>query len=273
VDVHEGGAVGFADRLRAMLDWSGFPGRVGFAAWDLVEREPVTWHADRPVHSASTIKVLILVAALRQVRSGSLKLDSELALPEPDGRAGGSGVLWQLPGVQHMTVRDLLTLMIVISDNTATNVVIDAIGFAAINTCGRDLGCSATSIERHLMHSGGKTTTALDQALVLDRLASGTAVSPELTRLALGMLSRQQIRDRLPALLPEGATSWNKPGELHGLRHDVGLIGTGARPRAVVAVLVDQLADERSRSSTHGGPARERIAEIGRWVYQALEGS
>jgi beta-lactamase class A len=271
MDARQGGSVGFADRLRAMLDWSGFPGRVGFAAWDLAEREPVTWHADRPVHSASTIKVLILVAALRQVHNGSLTLDGELVLPDPGSRAGGSGVLWELPGVQHMTLRDLLTLMIVISDNAATNVVIDAIGFPAINECGRDLGCTATSIERHLMDSGGKTTTALDQALVLDRLASGTAVPPELTRLALELLSRQQVRDRLPALLAAGATSWNKPGELLGLRHDVGLIGTGRQPRAVVAVLVDQLVDERSRRGTHGGPACERIAEIGRWVYQALE--
>lgn len=263
--------MGFADRLRAMLDWSGFPGRVGFAAWDLAEREPVLWHADRPVHSASTIKVLILVAALRQVHAGILTLDSELVLAEPGLRAGGSGVLWELPGVHRMTLRDLLTLMIVISDNTATNVVLDAIGFPAVNECGRDLGCTATGIERHLMHSGGKTTTALDQALILDRLASGTALPPELTRFALELLSRQQVRDRLPALLPAGARAWNKPGELLGLRHDVGLIGIDSRPRAVVAVLVDQLVDERSGRGTHGGPACERIAELGRWVYQALE--
>lgn len=262
--------MGFADRLRRSLDWSGFPGRVGFAAWDLAEREPVTWHADRSVHSASTIKVPILIAALREVHRGSLSLDRELPLPEPEERAAGSGVLWELPGVRTMTVRDLLTLMVVISDNAATNVVIDAIGFAAINECARDLGCTATSIERHLMHSGGKTTTALDQAVLLDRLASGEALPAGLTRFALGVLARQQVRDRLPALLPDGASVWNKPGEIAGLRHDVGLIGTGPRPRAVVAVLVDQLGDQRYGSDPRGGPACERIAEVGRLVYQAL---
>lgn len=264
--------MGFADRLRRSLDWSGFPGRVGFAAWDLTEREPVTWHADRPVHPASTIKVLILMAALREVHRGRLTLDRELPLPEPDERAGGSGVLWELPGVRTMIVRDLLTLMVVISDNAATNVVIDAIGFPAINKCAHDLGCTATSIERHLMHSGGKTTIALDQAVLLDRLASGDALPADLTRVALDMLSRQQVRDRLPARLPDGTRVWNKPGELAGLRHDVGLIGTGPRPRAVVAVLVDQLGDDRSRRGTHGGPACEGIAEIGRLVCQALQG-
>jgi beta-lactamase class A len=262
--------VGFAERLRGTLDWSGFPGRVGFAAWHLAEREPVTWYPDRPVHSASTIKVLILIAALREVRQAALALDRELPLPDPGARAGGSGVLRDLTGVRRMSLRDLLTLMIVISDNVATNAVIDAVGFAAINECGRELGCTATHIERHLMDSGGKVTSALDQARVLDRLASGTALPNELTRYALGLLHRQQVRDRLPALLPEGAWCWNKPGELLGVRHDVGLIGTGPQPRAVVAVLVDELADEHSRRSYQGGPACRAIAEIGRSVYQAL---
>jgi beta-lactamase class A len=262
--------VGFAERLGKTLDWSGFPGRVGFAAWDLTEHEPVTWHAERVVHPASTIKVLILIAALRKVHRGGLTLNGELSLPALSGRARGSGVLWELADVRRMSLRDLLTLMIVISDNTATNLVIDAVGFTAINQCAVDLGCDATRIDRHLMRSGGKSTSALDQARILDALVSGIALPAELTRCALSLLARQQVRDRLPALLPGGATSWNKTGELPGVRHDVGLIGSGTQPRVVVAVLVDELTDEYSRRAAHGGPACDRIAELGLLVHRAL---
>jgi beta-lactamase class A len=265
--------VSFAERLRAELDWSGFPGRVGFAAWDLREQEPVTLHAQRPVHPASTIKVLILLATLEQVHRGKLTLELELPLPDPADRAGGSGVLRDLTRVRRLAVGDLLTLMIVISDNAATNVVIDAVGFDAINACGRNLGCTATRIERHLMdpgQPGEKLTCALDQALLLDRLARGCALPRRLTEYALDLLSRQQVRDRIPAFLPGSARCWNKTGELLGVRHDVGLIGTDGGPRAVVAVLVDELADDRSRTAYSGGPACDRIADLARKVYHAL---
>ncbi|WP_093271267.1 serine hydrolase [Saccharopolyspora shandongensis] len=262
--------VGFAERLRAEAVFGGLPGRIGFAAWDLDEREPVLVDAERVVHAASTIKVLIMITALRAVREGRLGLDAEVELPAE--RAGGFGVLRELPSVTAISLRDLITLMIVISDNAATNAVIDAVGFEAIRACAADLGCTATQVQRRLMDvnaPGRNETTALDQARVLAALAGGSALPPELTEHALDVLSRQQVRDRLPALLPDGAQCWNKTGELLGLRHDVGLIGDD-RPRAVVAVLVDELTDERSAASYRGGPACDAIASLGRAVHRAL---
>ncbi|MBB5157867.1 serine hydrolase [Saccharopolyspora phatthalungensis] len=262
--------MGFAERLRAELVLDGFPGRVGFAAWDLEEREPVLVGAERMVHAASTIKVLIMIAALRAVQAGRVGLDTEVELPAE--RAGGFGVLRELPSVSRISLGDLIALMIVISDNAATNAVIDVVGFGAIRDCAADLGCKATRVQRRLMDlnaPGRNETTALDQARVLDALARGVALPPQLTEHALDVLSRQRVRDRLPALLPDGVRCWNKTGELLALRHDVGLIGTD-RPRAVVAVLVDELADERSRTSYRGGPACDRIAMVGRHVFDAL---
>ncbi|WP_263247925.1 serine hydrolase [Saccharopolyspora rosea] len=264
--------MGFADRLRASLDWSGFPGRVSFAAWDLDEREPVLHDAERVVHAASTIKVLTMIAALREVRDGRIALDTEVGLPAE--RAGGFGVLRELRGVHRLQLADLIALMIVISDNAATNAVIDVVGFDAIRACAEDLGCTATRVQRRLMdvHAPGRNeTTALDQARVLDALATGAALPADLTRHALDVLSRQQVRDRLPARLPDGARCWNKTGELDGLRHDVGLLGPD-RPRAVVAVLVDGLDDELFRG-VRGGPACAAIADLGRAAYAALSGA
>jgi beta-lactamase class A len=267
--------VGFAERLRTVLDSAcpEVPGRLGFAAWDLGEQDPVTLDAERPVHPASTIKVLILVAALREVQRGRWALDSDVPLLPPGDRAGGSGVLRELTSVYRMSLSDLLTLMIVVSDNAATNAVIDVVGFDAINACARDLGCTETRVERRLMDPGARgenVTSALDQARVLDGLARGTALPADLSRHALDVLSRQQVRDRLPALLPPEARCWNKTGELLGLRHDVGLIGTDSAPRAVVAVLVDELTDDRSRLGYRGGPACDAIAAVGLAVHQAL---
>src|SRR5690625_246734 len=104
--------MGFADRLR--LEWEGkqaeVPGRLGVAAWDLVEHEPATVEADRTVPPASTSKVLVMVAALRRVRDGALSLDSELELPVPGARAAGSGVLHDLR-VRQLSLADMIMLM------------------------------------------------------------------------------------------------------------------------------------------------------------------
>jgi beta-lactamase class A len=266
--------MGFAARLRASLpDFAHLPGRVAVAAWDLDEREPVMCAAERGVPAASTIKVLILVAALREVHEGRWNHDALVELPKD--RVGGFGVLRELTSVSRMSLRDVLTLMVVMSDNVATNLVIDALGFDAINACAQDLGCTGTRVERRLFDDEARqrgldnVTTALDQACVLDRLSRGEALPWPLTRHALKVLSRQQVRDRLPALLPESAGCWNKTGDQDALRHDVGLIGRGSRPQAVVAVLVDGLTDERSRG-VHGGPACAFIGEVGARVFAAL---
>lgn len=262
----------FAERLGASLQqaWETFPGQVNFAAWDLQEREPVLLGANREVHPASTIKVLIMITALREAHAGRVALDTSVALPAE--RTGGFGVLRELPSVHRVALADLITLMIVVSDNAATNAVIDIIGFDAIAECTAELGCERTRVERRLMdvHAPGRNTTcALDQARVLDRLATERALPPELTRHALGVLARQQVRDRLPALLPASARCWNKTGEIRGARHDVALIGDD-RPRTVVAVLVDELTDEFSSRGSGRSAVYDHFADLGVRVYRAL---
>lgn len=251
----------FAEALVQQAPWREFPGRLALAAWHLREREPVLVDEERVVHAASTIKTLPLIAALRAVERGELHLDSEM--PAPTARVGGSGVLKDLR-CRRLPLGDLLTLMIVISDNTATNAVLDLVGFTAVDDVARELGCSDTRVQRHLMATdepGVLETTALDQARVLDRLATGHALAPEASRYALRTLSCQHVRDRLPAELPERARSWNKTGEIIGHRHDVALLGRD-EPECVVAVLTDRLDDERT-ACTH-------IAGIGRAAFAAL---
>ncbi|WP_459165369.1 serine hydrolase [Bounagaea algeriensis] len=251
----------FAEALVQQAPWRGFPGRLALAAWHLREREPVLLDEERVVHAASTIKTLPLIAALRAVERGELSLSADV--PVPTARVGGSGVLKDLR-CRRLPLADLLTLMIAISDNTATNAVLDLVGFTAVDELAGELGCNDTRAQRHLMTTdepGVLETTALDQARVLDRLATGHALGPEAARYALRTLSRQHVRDRLPAELPEHARSWNKTGEIAGHRHDVALLGRD-EPECVVAVLTDRLDDERA-ACTH-------IARIGRAAFAAL---
>lgn len=246
------------------------PGRVGIATWHLTEREPVLRGAEQQVHSASTIKVLIMIAALRAVRDGKLDPDEMVQLPRE--RTGGTGILPELPSVSRMSLRDLINLMIVISDNAATNAVLDQVGFEPVADCAADLGCRSTRVERHIGDvdaPGELRTTALDQARAMSALAEGEALPPELTAHALDVLVRQQVIDRLPALLPERARFWNKTGEIKGLRHDVALLGR-VRPEVVVAVLVDGLTDPISTKGYRGGPGVEAISAIGRASWRAL---
>ncbi|MFC7340093.1 serine hydrolase [Saccharopolyspora griseoalba] len=264
--------MGYAARFEQELDGIPLPGRVGIATWHLGEREPVLRGAEQQVHSASTIKVIVMIAALRAVRDGRLDLDGMVDLPLR--RAPGTGVLVEMPSVSRMSLRDLVNLMIVVSDNAATNAVIDQVGFDAIAGCATDLGCAATRIERHIADvdaPGALRTTALDQARVMAALADGAALPAELTAHALDVLARQQVIDRLPALLPEEARFWNKTGEIKGLRHDVALIGR-ARPEVVLAVLVDQLTDPISTKGYRGGPGAAASSAIGLAAWRALTG-
>jgi beta-lactamase class A len=268
----KGVVVGFAARFERELAGIELPGRVGIAGWRLGEGEPVLRGARQPVHSASTIKVVVMIAALRAVRDGRLELGGLVELPER--RAPGTGVLPEMPSVPRMSLRDLVNLMIVVSDNAATNAVIDRVGFEAIADCAADLGCEATRIERHIADvdaPGVLRTTALDQARVMAALAEGEALPADLTEHALDVLSRQQVIDRLPALLPAEARFWNKTGEIKGLRHDVALIGR-ERPELVLAVLVDQLTDPISAKGYRGGPGVAASSAIGLAAWRALTG-
>lgn len=270
----------FAKRIGLVVDellpWPG--GRVGFAAVEVGDGDAgvIGFDADRPVRAASTIKVPLLMAALRAVDAGKVALGQQVELPALESRVEGSGVLKELSSVDSVSFADILTLMIIVSDNTATNLAIDLVGFDAVASLAADLGCTATRLERKMFDTGAEAdgrrneTSARDQVLVLAALAGSTVVSAESRAFALDVLGRQHVRDRLPALLPESATCLNKTGDLNGIRHDVGLITAASGRTAAVAVLVDEITDPHSRETFAGGPGRDFIATMGLRVCDAL---
>lgn len=205
---------------------------------------------DHPFTAASLIKLPILATAL----DSGLPFDERLPVRPA---VAGSGVLAHLADVGDMSVRDLLTLMIAVSDNTATNVLIDRIGREEVNAwCARH-GLTATVLARHMMDLEARArglnnlTSAADVASVLSRLAD----SP----FAVRALEAQQFNDRLPRHLPPEFRLAHKTGELSGVRHDAGIVYPPAGPPVVVAALTEGITDGAGL-----------IAECGRLVFSAL---
>jgi beta-lactamase class A len=280
------GPQAFVMRLQHAIDGIAVRGRLHLAAWepDAADR-PLLIGADEAVTAASTIKVPILAAALDEVKAGRLDLAQPSAIPPQ--RTGGSGVLQALPYLHTLTLADLLTLMIIVSDNTATNVVIDLIGMERINQFCADAGLNGTVLRRKMMDAEAvrlgleNTTTAHDQARLLDAIAWRNLLPAPLRAFALQALERQQFNDGLPSLLPDEVIVAHKTGELPGVRHDVGVItGTNGR-QAVVAVLLSdvdaeplELREGRSVPSAsaqlNGSSPSASLAAIGFAAWRAL---
>ncbi len=267
------GANTFALRLRGAVAGTAGRGRLHVAAWEPhAARQPFLLAADEQVTAASTIKVPVLAAALGEVNAGRLDLAQPVAIPSP--RAGGAGVLHTLPSVSTLSLADLLTLMIIVSDNTATNVVIDLLGLDCVNQFGAEAGLRGTMLRRKMMDTATagrgreNVTTARDQATLLDAIAWRDLLPAPLRDFALQALERQQSADGLPALLPAGAVVAHKTGELPGIRHDVGIITGPAGRQAVVAALVTGI-DAARPEATPSAPTAP-LAAIGLAVWQAL---
>jgi beta-lactamase class A len=218
------------------------PGRVS-AALTTVDGWSWQHDAERVVPSASTIKVPVLLAALACVEAGDLELTTPVEIPAD--RVGGSGPLSLLPSVTRLPLEELLSLMIALSDNDATNVVLDLIGREAVDDLLRKVPTRHTRLERRLMDFGAverglqNETCVADLVAILVALREGRLLDEGHTEMALGILRGQQFREGLPAYLPEEVSVASKTGELFGLRADAGLLEVAGRWVAVAAVATD----------------------------------
>ncbi len=222
------------------------PGEVGFWIHRLDTDETWQHEGEKVFPAASTIKVPVLTALFHQVEAGHRRLDERIAL-EDARKVGGSGVLRELDAGLQPTLKDLATLMIIISDNTATNLCMDAAGgFAAVTGLMRDLGLRHTELNRYTIgripdDPGVKDnlTTARDLGYLLELIGTNRAAKPESCAAMLDILGRQQLRQRLPRWFPEGVKHHGKTGttakptEGWGCRNDSSLLVT---PNGTVAM-------------------------------------
>lgn len=233
--------------------------RIGLTVIDLETGERFSARGDEPFKAASTIKALILATMARALDAGTLDLDRRIALPAAR-KVGGSGVLTSLTTGIELPLRDYAWLMIAISDNTASNVCIDAVGMAAVAETAAALGLRTLHLGRFFTgiaaNPGDPENIASsdDLAALMAAIAAGTAAGPEATAWMLDVLGGQQYLDRLPGRMPAGVSWMGKTGSLEGIHHDAGVF-TGPNGRIAVACLTEGIADKLV--------AQEAIATIG----------
>jgi len=251
------------------------PGKVGLVTKDLSTGDTLQWSPEERFPAASIIKIPILVEALRQEQAGRLRLDERI-LVRPEDKVGGFGVLKELGSVESVSLLDLMTLMIVISDNTAANLCIARVGMEAVNETMASLGLRATILRRKMMDVAARErgldnfTSPADIGRLLELLATNQALTPEGCAHSLDILTRQQVNDRLPLLLPPQVKVAHKTGELPGIRHDVGIVFIDSR-RILIAALTKDFNTPLGQGLV-GGQASELIARISRSIFDAITG-
>jgi len=274
-------------------------GRVALFAQNLKTGQTASLSPDLPVKTASTIKMAILLDAAEQVRAGTAKLDERLVLTHAN-QVGGSGVLGELTPPIALTFGDVLTLMVVLSDNTAANMAIDRLGLDRIDSTIRAAGLRDTWLYKKIAvpaaapmpadqpQFGLGKTTPREMALLMERLATcrlavdGSAPIPAdgpVCGAMLTMLRHQQDRNGLPRLIENMDTSnggpaiADKTGALNQVRNDVALIASANGPIVIAAFTFDN-ADQRWNADNQGQLTLAKIGEavVKRWSPSGLDG-
>ncbi len=226
-------------------------------------------NGDRRFRAASTIKVPIMIEAYRQVDRGALTLDDSSSLRDED-RTAGSGVLSHLHAGLELTLADLLYLMIAVSDNTATNLVLDRTGLEAVNATMQSLGMTKSVLGRRMLGYLPKPgdpenwATPRDFARAMHAIVTSEAAAPESCAQMLATMEQQGEIQRISRFVPaEPNIHWGtKPGDLPGVINDVGFVSSD-RGTLSMAVFCENLTDLDTAERTIGLIAREALAVTG----------
>jgi len=230
-------------------------GVVGYSIVDLTSSER-TGHLDGATFpTASAIKLAIVYELFKQAEEKRIDLDEKITLDRRQA-VGGTGVLVEM-GTPTLSIRDYAVLMVTLSDNTATNVLIDRLGMDRIAARMQGLGLNGTKLRRHMMDTaaarrGDENVSTPDELARL--LRSMNETMPD----AIALLKKPK-ENRLRKGLPQGVASADKSGELEGVRVDAGVVYAKNRPY-VLCVMTTFLKDEAE--------GERAIEEISRVAYE-----
>jgi beta-lactamase class A len=241
-----GGARSNMDQLRAGLEQMAaeHAGIVGISIRNLDTGEAISIRGHETFPSASLIKVPVLVTLMDEVHQGRVRLDERTTMIARD-RVGGSGILRHMHSGIALTMEDAAWLMIILSDNTATNLLLDKIDVRPVGAKMEALGLPhskihsktfrrETSIAMDSSVAYGLGVTTPDETVELFRLLhEGKAVSPALDSLSLEILLANQDRNMLTRWLPPGTPVAHKSGTVDRARNDCGIMYTPAAPIAI----------------------------------------
>lgn len=189
-----------------------------------------TYNPDEALIAASVIKIPIMVEAFRQMECGMISADEKHVLLDGEKKPS-CGVLNRLHEGLELTIMDLVELMIVLSDNTATNILIDRLGIENVNATLAGLGIERTVLRRKLFDREAKakglenTVTAREIGKLLEMMYRGTLVSEAASAKMLEILKAQRLNGKMPFYLhSRNVPVAHKTGEDDGITHDVGIV-------------------------------------------------
>lgn len=263
-------------------------GKVALFAQDLNSGKTVALNADTPVPTASVIKLAVLFEALKQLQDGRAHFSDRLTLTKVN-QVPGSGVLAQFDVPLGLTFKDALSMMIIVSDNTATNLAIDHLGLDAIDRRIQWLGLRNTWLYKKVFmpatgpvpadqpQFGLGKTTAREMAALMQRFATcdlgapGSAAAPtpadqKLCNAALSMLKNQADNSGIARSVPGNVVA-NKTGALERVRNDVGIVYAHNGP----IVISGFTYDNADTSWTPDNPAQVLLSVITKTIVNAWQ--
>jgi len=222
---------------------------MGVAIVDLTDGNKYLLHANDVFPQASSIKICVLAELYRQAQQGKLKLTDLYTVNAAD-LVQDSDIMGGLtPGITRITLRDLATMMVAVSDNAATNVLIDRVGMENVNAFLAAQGLHETKLRRKMMdlkaaaEGRENVSTPSEMAILLEALYRGQILNKELTEDFFKVLSTHKD-SWIPRNLPDDLKIANKPGALEGVRNDSGVIFVDKRPY-ILCVMTTYLHRER----------------------------
>ena len=224
---------------RIGVELKSYDGTMGIYLNDL-QGNVIAINADEKFETASTIKVYILAALFDAIEKGKASL-SDMLEYKKEHEIDGSGVMNSLEIGTVLSVKNIATLMIIVSDNIATNILIDYLGVDNINACIQALGCKDTILHNPIdfeKYDKLGTSTPRDYASMFERMAQGTLISPEASAQMLAICKQQHYNSMLTKSIPayyldpdnfdDGEIIYvaSKSGSMNACRNDGGIIST-----------------------------------------------
>ena len=225
-------------------------GVMGVYIVDFKTGQTISLHADQVFPTASSIKIAVLLELYHQAQTGKLNLTDLYTVNSADLVADSYIMNGLTPGVTRITLRDLATMMMAVSDNSATNVLIDRVGMNNVNALMDSLGCKHVRLQRKMMDlkaaSEGRENLATPAELVAIVRAAyeGKVLNPKMTEDFFQLLSIRKPDAFLQRDLPEDLRIAAKHGELEGVRNDCGMVLVPNRPYGI-CVMESYLRHER----------------------------
>ena len=241
-------------------------GKVCVNFYDLNKNNGFSINGDKKVLSASMIKLLILAELMKKDSENKFSLSDSIMIAN-FMKTGGDGVLKELNIGHHFTLKELATLMIIVSDNQATNILIDFLGMENINLLGKELGLKESFLGRKMMDTEARKngydnyTCADDISLLFKLIYQEKLINKEASQLMLDILLRQQQGERLQRYFPSDIKIAHKCGDLDDLENDGGIIWIGDRIYILV-VLTSGMSNLQ---------CKQTIGKISKFVYDKME--